>query len=93
MGPLLKHITKTVLYTYGCYICTTIHGNCMYVYKTIYCDVLSMVTFHKLHDKCFARSGPLLQIRSHIINLFISSLFYDQPIQAYHKFRVVLGVT
>ena len=33
-GQLLKHFQKS-LYAYNCYICTIVHGNCMYVYKTV----------------------------------------------------------
>ena len=34
------------------------------MYKTVF-EVLTVVTFHKSGHKCLARSGTLLQIRSH----------------------------
>ena len=36
--------------------------------QNLFRSVLTVVPFHKSCDKCFDRSGPLLQIRSHIFN-------------------------
>ena len=59
-GPYI-HIY--ILYTYSCFVYTTIHGNC--VYTKPFLDVLTMVPFHKSGHKWFDRSGPIMQIRSH----------------------------
>ena len=37
-----------------------------FMYTKCFYDVLTVVFFHKSCHKCFARSGPFLQIRSHI---------------------------
>ena len=47
---------------------TVTMNNCAYIatvcIQKVFWDVLTVVPFHKLGHKCFARSGPLLQIRS-----------------------------
>ena len=61
------------MYTYSWYVCITI----LHVCKTGYCYVLT-VFFQKSGQKCCDRSGPFLQIRSHIvlvIILFVIILF------------------
>ena len=49
-----------------------IYNNCMYTNLDFW-DTLT-VAFHKLGHKYFDRSGPLLQIRSQLVNCY----FYKQ---------------
>ena len=61
-GPLVKHLKQLFLYTYRCYIYTTITVCILYVF-----EVFIVPSFYKSSHKCFIRSGPLLQIGLHII--------------------------
>ena len=44
------------------------------MYTNLCGGVLTVVSFHKSCDKCFERSGPLLQIRS--VNPLLSQLTF-----------------
>ena len=47
--------------------------------KICFLDVLTVVTFYKSGHKCFARSGPLLQIMLHtVLEIFILSILSDK---------------
>ena len=70
-GSLLKCLLNSFVYTYAVtmnscvYIATVCIQNCFW-------DVLTVVLFHKSHQKCIARSDTLLQIRSHIHPITLS---------------------
>ena len=56
-------------------------NSCVYIaaisIQNCFWDVLTVVLFHTLHHKCFARSGSLLQFKSHIID----SIIYNSNFQ------------
>ena len=65
---LLKHLKKTVC-IYRCGSMNSCAYYSSFMYTKYFCNVLTVVFFHKSCHKCFTRSGPFLQIRSHIYTL------------------------
>ena len=62
--------------------CTYIaHTHILYIYKTVYCGVLTVIFFHKPCHKCFARSGPFCKSGHMLLLLLLLLLlsFIDHP--------------
>ena len=88
-GPLFN-ISKNSLCIHTVYILyINIDGNCMDTKLFLMC--FNSGPFHKSSHKCFDRSVPLMQIRSHIQNWGNNVIFIIIIIADYKLFNIILG--